>query len=119
MTQSRLRSALLILQWALGLVILGESLRFALSAEGAQAFAKTGLPNFIHAGSAWAEIAAAALFLVPRTTVGGGWLLIAVLGLAAVIHILHGWFDVGALVVYATATWVVMAGKSASAEKRT
>jgi uncharacterized membrane protein YphA (DoxX/SURF4 family) len=120
MTQNRLRVALLILQWVLGLVILGESLRFALSPEAAQAFAKTGLPNFVHIGLGWAEIAAAILFLMPRATVVGGWFLIVVLGLAIVIHVLHGWFDVGALVIYAGATWTVVAGKSAfSSEKRT
>lgn len=123
MTQSnkndRLPAALCILQWVLGLVILAESLRFAFSPEAAHAFAKTGLPNFIRQGLAWAEIAAAILFLVPRATVVGGRLLIAVLGVAIVIHILHGWFDVGVLVVYAAATWAVVAWKSAAAEQRT
>jgi hypothetical protein len=57
---------------------------------------------------------------MPRATVVGGWFLIVVLGLAIVIHVLHGWFDVGALVIYAGATWAVVAGKSAfSSEKRT
>jgi len=28
------------------------------------------------------------------------------------LHILHGWFDVGALVVYAAAAWAVVAGES-------
>jgi len=38
-------------------------------------------------------------------------LLIAVLVCAAILHTLHGWWDVGALVVYAAATWAVMAGR--------
>jgi len=71
MTQDRFPAALRILQWALGLVILEESLRFAFSPGAAQAFAKTGMPNFIHLALAWAEIAAAILFLVPRATVVG------------------------------------------------
>ena len=119
MNQGRLPAALLILQWALGLVILEESLRFAFTAEAAHAFAKTGLPNFIRLGLAWAEIAASILFLIPRATVVGGRLLIAVLGAAVVIHILHGWFDVGVLVVYAAAAWAVVAKKSAATEQRT
>jgi hypothetical protein len=100
------------------LVILEQSLRFAFSPEAARAFAKTGLPNFIRLGLAWAEIAAAILFLVPRATLVGGRFLIAVLGAAIVIHILHGWFDVGVLVVYAAATWAVVAAKSAAAEQQ-
>jgi hypothetical protein len=116
---SRWPAPLLVLQWVLGLVILEQSLRFAFSPEAAHAFAKTGLPNFIRLGLAWAEIAAAILFLVPRTTLIGGRFLIAVLAAAIVIHILHGWFDVGVLVVYAAATWAVVAEKSAAAEQRT
>ncbi|MGA2981069.1 MAG: hypothetical protein ABSD76_15880 [Terriglobales bacterium] len=110
MTQPRLPTALRILQWVLGLVILEESVRFAFSPGAAEAFAKTGMPNFIHLALAWAEIAAAILFLVPRATVAGGLLLIAVLAFAIVIHLLHGWFDVGGLVVYAAAAWTVVAG---------
>ena len=110
MTHDRLPVALRILHWTLGLVILAESAHFALSPESAHAFAKTGLPNFVHLGLAWAETAAAILFLVPRATVAGGLLLIAVLAFAIVIHLLHGWFDVGGLVVYAAAAWTVVAG---------
>jgi hypothetical protein len=110
---------LCILQWVLGLVILVESLRFAFRSHAAHEFAKTGLPDFVHLGLAWAEIAAAILFLIPRATVVGGRFLIAVLAVAIVIHLLHGWFDVGGLLVYAAATWAVVAMKSASAEQRT
>ncbi|MBZ5547786.1 MAG: hypothetical protein LAO22_07435 [Acidobacteriia bacterium] len=119
MTQDRLPAALRILQWTLGLVILAESARFAYSPGAAHAFARTGLPDFVRLALAWAEIGAAILFLVPRATVAGGWFLIVVLAVAIVLHLLHGWLDVGALVVYAAATWAVMAGKSANAEKRT
>jgi hypothetical protein len=112
MTQHRLSIALRILQWVLGVIILVESLRFALSPQAAHAFAKTGLPNFARLALAWAEIAAAILFLAPRSTIAGGRFLIAVLATAIVIHLLHGWFDVGALVVYIAATWAVVAGKS-------
>ena len=118
-TSDRLPAALRILQWVLGLVILEESLRFAFSPEAAHAFAKTGLPNFVHLGLAWAETAAAILFLVPRATVVGGRFLIVVLGAAIVIHILHRWFDVGVLMVYAAAAWAVVAAKSAATEQRT
>ncbi len=119
MNNRRFPTALCILQWALGLVILEQSLRFAFSPQATGVFAKAGIPNFIHVGLAWAEIAAAILFLVPRTTVFGGRFLIAVLGAAIVIHLLHGWFDVGGLVVYAAAAWAVVAGKSKATEQPT
>jgi hypothetical protein len=118
MTENRLPIALCILQWVLGLVILLESLHFALSPSAAHAFSKTGLPNFLRLGLAWAEIAAAILFLIPRTVVVGGRFLIFVLALAIVVHVLHGWFDVGGLLVYAAAAWAVTAGRSARTEMR-
>jgi hypothetical protein len=94
------------------LVICAEAAAFAFSPVSAHAFAKTGLPDFIRLGLAWGEMVAAILFLVPRTLVAGGWLLIGVLIFAIVLHLLHGWLDLGALVVYAAATWAVMAGRS-------
>lgn len=119
MTSDRSRTALLVLQWTLGMVILAEAAAFAFSPAAAHTFAKTGLPDIVRLILAWGEMAAAILFLIPRATVAGGWFLIVVLALAIVIHFLHGWFDVGGLVVYAAATWAVMAGKSATTEKRT
>jgi hypothetical protein len=118
MTQNRLPAALLVLQLVLGLVILAESAHFLLSARAAAAFAKTGLPHVIRPILAWTEIAAAILFLVPRTAVAGGRLLIFVLVSAIVIHFLHGWFDVGALVVYAAAAWAVVTAKAAAVSQR-
>jgi hypothetical protein len=44
--------------------------------------------------------------------VAGGWLLIGVLVFAIVLHLLQGWLNVGALVVYAVGTWAVMAGRA-------
>jgi hypothetical protein len=110
--------ALRILQWTLGLVILGESARFAFSPAAAQSFAKSGMPCFIRPTLAWAEIIAAVLFLAPRATRLGARFLIAVLAAALVIHLLHGWFDVGALFVYAAAAWAVAAGKRTAMDQR-
>jgi hypothetical protein len=100
--------AILVLRWMLGLVILIESARFAFSHSEALAFAKTGLPAFLRVALAWAEMVAAVLFLVPGLVKMGGRLLIAVLAVAIVIHVLHGWFEVGGLVVYIAAVWAVM-----------
>jgi hypothetical protein len=112
MNNDRARLALLALQWVLGLVILAEAAGFAFSPASAHLFAKTGLPDFIRLALAWSEMVAAVVFLIPRAVVAGGWLLIAVLVFAIVLHLLHGWLDVGALVVYAAATWAVMAGRA-------
>jgi hypothetical protein len=92
----------------LGLVILAESANFVFSARAAHAFARTGLPNFIRLGLGGMEIAATILFLIPRVTVAGGWFLVTVLSLAIMLHLLHGWFDVGGLVVYLVAAWTVI-----------
>jgi len=100
-----------LLRSVLGLVILGQSARFVFSPAAAAGFAKTGLPNFVHLGLGWAEMAAAVIFLIPQFAIAGGWLLIATLGFAVVVHVLHGWFDVGGLIVYAAAAWAVMAEK--------
>jgi hypothetical protein len=100
--------AILVLRWTLGLVILIESARFAFSHSAALAFARTGLPEFLRVALAWAEVVAAVLFLVPGLAKTGGRLLIAVLAVAIVIHVLHGWFEVGGLVVYIAAVWAVM-----------
>jgi hypothetical protein len=112
MKDDRMNTALLVLQWVLGLVILAESAVFVFSTGAAHAFAKTGLPNFVRLGLGGMEIAAAILFLIPRATVAGGWFLVAVLSLAIVLHLLHGWFDVGGLVVYLVATWTVITYKT-------
>ena len=111
MNNNRGRVSLLTLQWVLGPVILVQAAVFAFSPGSAHAFAKTGMPNFIRLALAWAEMAAAVVFLIPRATITGGWLLLIVLAGAIALHLLHGWLDVGALLIYAAATWAVMSGK--------
>ena len=112
MKTDRMRRAIVLLQWVLGLVILAQASRFAFSRSAAADFAKTGMPNFVHLGLAWGEMAAAALFLIPAFVSVGGRLLIAILACAIVLHLLHGWFDVGGLVVYAAAAWAVVAANA-------
>src|SRR5437868_11741832 len=107
MNANRTRSALTVLQWVLGLVILAESANFAFSPGAAHSFAKTGLPNFIRMALAWSEMAAAVIFLIPGAIVVAGWLKIFVLACAIVLHLLHGWLDVGGLIVYVAGVWAV------------
>jgi hypothetical protein len=109
MNEKRVKCALAGLQWTLGLVVLVQSALFAFSPAAAHSFAKTGLPGWVRPAVGVAEMLAALLFLVPRTVTVGGYSLIVIFGLAAVVHLLHGWYDVGGLVVYAAAALAVTA----------
>jgi hypothetical protein len=72
-SQARPR-AVVGLQWVVGLVLIVESLRLGLDPTAARHFAQAGMPLWMRPALAWAEIAAAILFLVPFTTLLGGWL---------------------------------------------
>lgn len=61
---------------------------------------------------AGSEIVAALLFLVPRTCLFGVWTLLAVFLFAVLLHVAHGEFNVGALLVYSAAALVVKAYKN-------
>jgi thiosulfate reductase cytochrome b subunit len=89
--------------------VLVQSALFAFSPAAAHFFAQTGLPGWVRPAVGVAEMLAALLFLLPRTFTVGGYSLIVIFGLAAVVHLLHGWYDVGGLVVYAAAALAVMA----------
>jgi len=117
-TQTRSRFVL-GLQWIVGLVVMGESLRLALEPSAARHFAKAGMPLWMRPALAWSEIAAAILFLVPFTTLVGGYILLLIFFLAALLHISHGEFDIGVLLVYAMAVLVSMAYRSSPESETT
>lgn len=96
------------LQWVLGLVVLVESAHFALAPGVAQQFAKTGLPPWIPPALGGSEVLAAILFLLPAARQIGGYALLFIFAIAAAIHILHGQYDVGSLLLYAMAVIVCM-----------
>ena len=112
MREHRVKAAILGLQWSLGLVVRAEALFLAFGPAQIKAFSKTGMPDSVRFGLAWSEIAGSVLFLVPPATGVGEWCLVVIFFAAAVVHILHGWLDVGALVVYAAAALVVIASKT-------
>jgi hypothetical protein len=116
-TRARPR-AVLGLQWILGLVLIVESLRLAFEPSAARHFVQAGMPLWMRPALAWTEIAAAILFLVPFTTLLGGYLLLVIFFLAAMLHILHSEFDVGVLLVYAMAVLVTLVYRS-NAESET
>jgi len=97
------------LQWCVGLIVLWQSWRFAFGATAMRGFAETGLPAWIRPALGGIEIVAAVLFLLPITTVVGGYALLVVFFFAAVLHLLHGWYDISALMLYAMAVLVSLA----------
>ncbi len=98
-----------LLRWTLGLVVLLESFQFVFSTSAAHFLAKAGLPSWIQPVLGGAEIIAALLFLVPFTAVVGGYLLLVIFAIAALVHILHGQYEVGGLLVYAVSVLVCLA----------
>jgi len=102
------RLSLPILRWTLAVVVFVQSLEFAFSASAGHFFMKTGLPWWVRPALGLAEAIAAILFVVPFTMVFGGYSLLVIFALAALVHVLHGQFEIGGLVVYAVAVLVCM-----------
>lgn len=100
--------AVAVLRWTLGLIVLWESLYFAFSHTAARHFAATGLPHWIRPAIGGIEIVAALLFLIPWTDVIGGRLLLFVFAAAAIIHVLHGDYDITGLILYAVCVVVCL-----------
>ncbi len=102
--------ALTVLQWALGVVILIEAVLFVMP-SAAHDFARTHMPGFIRLFLGFGEILGCVLLLIPRTTIRGAWLLVAVFIMAILIHLLHGMYNVGNLAIYAAAAFAIAWGK--------
>ena len=98
-----------LLRWTLSLVVVLESAEFIFSNSAAHFLAKAGLPSWIQPVLGGSEILAAVLFLVPFTAKIGSYLLLIIFALAILLHILHGQYNVGGLVVYAAAILVCLA----------
>jgi uncharacterized membrane protein YphA (DoxX/SURF4 family) len=107
----RLKCALIGLRLTLGLVILIEAILFLLPASRHD-FDRTHLPSFLRLVLGWGEIAGCVLLLIPRTAIRGAWLLLVVFALAAVIHLLHGMWNVGNLLTYIAATITLITAKA-------
>jgi hypothetical protein len=103
-----------LLRWTLGLVVLFESFQEAFATAAIQQFARTGLPQWVRMALAGSEIVAAIFFIVPFTTTRGAYALIVIFVFAAALHLLHGQFDIGALLVYAAAVLVSLTDRQTS-----
>lgn len=111
MSASPNKIGLCVLQWSLGIVVLIEAVMFVLP-SAAHEFARTHMPGLVRMILGWGEIAGAVLLLIPKTTVRGGWLLLAVFVMAILLHLLHGLYGIGNLVVYAAAAFAIAVGKN-------
>jgi len=110
MSADQKKCALIALQWALGIVILIEAVLFV-RPGAAHDFARTRMPDIVRLVLGWGEIVGCVLLLIPWTAVRGAWLLIGVFAIAIVLHLLHGFYNVGNLVIYAAAAWAVATSK--------
>lgn len=110
MSELRMKTALCVLQWTLGVVILIEAIRFVLP-SARHNFAGTHMPDVLRLILGWGEVAGSILLLIPRTAVRGAWVLVAIFAFAIATHLLHGLYNVGNLVIYAAAAWTIAVGK--------
>lgn len=110
MTGRRTDSAIRVLHWTVGLVILLESGRlFSQSLARVHDAGHAGKLAWVRLGIAGPEIIAALLFLIPLTTLVGGYALLVIIALAIAIHGVHGEFaGLEILVLYAVAVFVVV-----------
>jgi hypothetical protein len=111
MIEQRTRCAIRALHWTVGLIVLLES---CLTFHGAQSRlhdpGHSGVLAWVRLVLSGSEIIAALLFLVPVTTVVGGYLLLVIFALAIAIHSLHGDFlGLEILVLYGVAVFVSLA----------
>ncbi|SPF44352.1 membrane hypothetical protein [Candidatus Sulfotelmatobacter kueseliae] len=110
MSSAQTKMALTVLQWVLGIVILAEAVQFVLPGA-AHDFARTHVPGIVRLIMGWGEIIGCILLLIPPTAIRGAWVLVAVFTLAIVIHLLHGMYGVGNLVIYTAAAFAIATGK--------
>ena len=111
MSPARSNLGLTILQWALGVVILIEAVMFVMP-SAAHDFARTHMPGFVRLVLGVGEIVGCVLLLIPGTVVRGAWMLVAVFVMAILLHLLHGMYGIGNLVIYSAAALAIAMGKN-------
>ena len=95
------QAGLTVLRFVLGLVVGGYSAALV----AAQLQGRTHHPLLL---LGLAELAAAILFLIPKTVKVGGIALIVVFAAAALLHLHHGEYNIGFLAIYAAAAFAVI-----------
>ena len=109
MGTSSSKTGLTILRVVLGLVILVEAVLFVLP-SAAHEFSRTHMPGFIRLLLGGGEIVGCILLLIPKSAIKGAWFLFAVFVFAILIHLLHGSYNVGNVVIYAAAALAIALG---------
>jgi len=105
------KRGLRVLRLTLGTVILVEAILFILPGA-AHSFSRTHMPAVVRMILGVGEIVGCVLMLIPQTAVRGAWLLLAVFVFAILLHLLHGMYDIGNVVIYAAAAFAIAIGKS-------
>ena len=105
------KAGLTILRWTLGIVVLIEAVLFVLP-SAAHEFAHTHMPGFVRMVLGWGEIIGCVLLLIPKTAIRGAWVLFAVFLMAILVHLLHGQYGVGTVVIYAAAALAIALGRA-------
>jgi hypothetical protein len=95
------------LQWTVGIVVLIASVQTFF--HSAHRLASGGAHNVFLPLLSGAETLGAVLFLVPKTTRVGSFLLLVKFAIALIFHLTHGEWDIGFLIVYIAAVVVVRA----------
>src|SRR5450631_388085 len=104
------KCGLIVLQYSLGIAILVQAVMFVLPGA-AHDFARTHMPGFVRLVLGFGEILGCVLLLIQKTAGRGAWLLMAVFVMAILIHLLHGMYNVGNLVIYTAAAFVIASEK--------
>ena len=114
MTENRLGTAIAGLQWGMAIVILTEASLFLMGPNAGPQFSKSHMPGLLRWLLGGGEIVGSILLFIPRTISFAGWLLVSIFLLAIVTHLLHGMPNVGSLVIYAAAAWVLAVSNNRS-----
>jgi uncharacterized membrane protein YphA (DoxX/SURF4 family) len=101
---------LCILQYTLAIVILIEAVLFVMPSAGHDFVRSTHMPALIRLILGWGEIVGCIFLLIPKTALRAAWFLFAVFVFAILIHLLHGQYNVGNVVVYAAAALAIALG---------
>ena len=106
MNTRRQQVAVWVLRWTVGLVVLWESYQFGFSEAAARHLQRMGLPQWVAPALGGTEIVAAILFLIPKLGRFGAYSLLVIFAVAATLHVLHGQFEIGPLIVYGAAVFL-------------
>lgn len=106
-----------LLRWSVGLVVLWESYQFGFSDAAALHLQRMRMPEWTGPVLGSTEIMAAILFLIPKLGRIGGYALLVIFAVAAAIHVLHGQFQIGSLVVYGASVFACMPADDGNVER--